>query len=147
MGIALHVTLAARVAMVVLRMVGVRIPLSVLPLVTLAAAVLAWRRLSARVLPDAVTMLAGRRLFGVVLAFALGLLGGGVAGELTLHGAMMAWSPEMPALLAPLCGYVVYAWCRRLARRWQDAGAGRMVVGIVGDMISAAAKAASSCDD
>ena len=142
-GVALRALVAAWVVMVVLRIAGLEPPLVVLPLTALAAFVLAWRRMSARILPDGVTMLTGRALAGLALALALALLGAWAAYELTLHGSLMAWSPHLPSLAPPLAGLSVYGWCRRVARlrRFASYGAGGFVASVLSDLVEAAGEA------
>jgi hypothetical protein len=68
------------------------------------------------VLPDGVTRLAGRRLFGLVVSIALGAVGAWAMYELTLHGSLMQLTPFAALMAAPIGGVSVYAWCRWVAR-------------------------------
>ena len=150
LGAAMRAAVAAWVVLVVLRMAGVGAPLWLLPLTALAATVLAWRRMSARILPDGVTMLTGRALVGIVVALAFGSLGAWAAYELVLLGSLVQLSPQLPWLAAPLGGLSVYGGCRRVARRRfasqdaQDSDVGDFVVSVLGDLIEAVVDSGSS---
>jgi hypothetical protein len=152
-GVAVRASFIAWVALVVLRMAGVWAPATLLPLAALAVLIvtaLAWRRMSARILPDGVTMLTGRALLGIALALGLGSAAAALAYELALHGSLKALSPWLPTLAAQLGGVSVYAWCVRVVRERRSGlsdDTGDFVASVVGDVIGAAVDAASSSDD
>lgn len=132
---------AAWVAIVALWIAGVRVPAWLGLLGGVAAGTLAWRHLDARVLPDGVTRLAGRRLFGVVASIALGGAGAWAAYELVLHGSLMGLTPFAALMAAPFGGVTVHAWCRWVARvglfgkeRGDEASPAGAVVGLVIDL-------------
>jgi hypothetical protein len=153
LGVALRASFVAWMVLVCLRIAGVWIPALLLPLAALgvlAATALAWRHLSARILPDGVTSLTGRALLGIVAALAACSVAGLVAYELTLHGSLMALSAYMPVLAAQLGGLSVYGWCSQVARQRRfrpvDDDAGAFVASVVGEAIGAAIDAGSSGD-
>jgi hypothetical protein len=153
LGVALRASFIAWVALVCLRIAGVWIPALLLPLAALgvlAAAALAWRHLSARILPDGVTSLTDRALLGIVVALAACSVAGLVAYELTLHGSLMTLSPYVPILAAQLGGLSVYSWCMQVARRRRlgpiDGDDAAFVVSVAGEVIGAAIDAGSSGD-
>jgi len=141
LGAMLWALVAAWVVIVALWIAGVHVPAWLGLLAAAAAGALAWRHLDARVLPDGVTRLAGRRLFGLVLSIAFGGVGAWAMYELVLHGAWMELTPFAALMAAPIGGATVYAWCRWVARvglfgkgrsdRTSPAGA---VVGLVVDL-------------
>lgn len=147
LGVALRASFVAWVALVSLRIAGVGLPALLLPLAALGivgATALAWRHLSARVLPDGVTRLTNRALLGIGVALAGCSVVGLVAYELTLHGSWMALSPDLPLLAAPLGALSVHGWFVRVvrigpfgrsdARDTTPAGA---AVGALGDLVDA----------
>lgn len=116
-GVVLWALVVAWTVLVALWIAGVRAP-AWLPLpVAIVAGALAWRRLSARILPDGATLLAGRRLLGIVVSLALGGLGAGLMHELVLQGSLIGLSPWAPLLAAQLGGIGCYLACRSVLRR------------------------------
>jgi hypothetical protein len=149
-GVAVRALFVAWVAIVVLRMAGVWAPATLLPLAALAVLVamaVAWRRMSARILPDGVTMLTGRALLGIALALALGAAAAALAYELASHGSLKALSPWLPTLAAQLGGLSAYGWCLRIVRERRVDPSADFVASVVGDVIGAAVDPASSSDD
>jgi hypothetical protein len=154
LGVALRASFVASIGVVGLLMAGVSTPMVLLPLAALVAsgaAALAWRRLSARILPDGITMLTGRALLRIAVALAGCAVAGLVAYELTLHGSLMTLSPRMPLLAAQLGGLSVYAWCMRIARqpriRTPDRDTADFVASVVGDVLGAVIDAGASSND
>lgn len=151
-GIALRTLFGAWVVIVGLCMAGVWAPLVLLPLAllaALAAAVLAWRHMSVRILPDAVTALTGRALLGIAIALAACSLVSGAAYELTFRGSVAEWSPQVPMVAGMLAGLSVYGSCMRIVRRRhldlsdaQERGDVAFVVRVIGDLLAAAARSA-----
>jgi hypothetical protein len=147
LGVALRASFVAWVALVCLRIAGVWIPALLLPLAALgvlAAAALAWRHASARILPDGVTRLTGRALLGIAAALAGCSVAGLAAYELTLHGSWMELSPDLPLLAAPLGALSVYGWFMRVARVGlfgradaKDTTPARAAVGALGELMDA----------
>lgn len=144
-GVALRAAFCAWVAVVCLEMAGVRslgLLLSLSAVVVLAAAILAWRRLSARIMPDAATRLTARTLLGIALALAACAVAGGLAWLLLQHNSLTALSPFMPDLAAPLGGLAVYPFCMRVLRERRLASAAG-AAGVVGDVARTIAEIAS----
>ena len=130
-GVMLWALVAAWAVVIATWIAGVRAPAWLALPVAVVAGMLAWRHFSARILPDGVTQLAGRRLQIVVFSMALAGLAAALVYELVLHGSLIGLSPFAPLMAATIAGVGAYLACSGLLRR-----GGRITLGRLMDAIT-----------